>query len=108
MNRRQAVLRLGSLVLLVPASRLITACASSTTSGGTPSPTPTSPDLVAFTSSVVSSHSHVVQIEVASFQNPPPGGIQKDTSSVVDPVNGVDHFHTVALTDAELNSIESG
>ena len=55
-----------------------------------------------FTSSVVGSHTHQFDIEMAVLNQPPAGGLSGDTSS------SDGHVHTVSLSAGELGQIAGG
>jgi hypothetical protein len=92
MKRREFLVRVGSLALSVPATRLLVGCEDAPNEAGGP------PSLT-FTSSIDSGHSHRVALEVAIIQDPPASGTEPTTSEV----NG--HVHTVVLTEADLAAI---
>jgi hypothetical protein len=92
MKRRELLVRVGSLAVWLPASRLLVGCGgsneSSNDTGGPPS--------LRFTSSTDDGHSHQVALEVAIIEDPPASGTQPTTSEA----SG--HVHTVVLTEADL------
>jgi hypothetical protein len=92
MNRRQVLVRLGGVLLAIPASHILMACGSS--DNGTQG--------LQFTSSNELGHTHTVTLQLTDLTNPPAAGVTKDTS--VD----MAHMHQVSLTEAELESIELG
>ena len=96
MNRRQFVLQVGSLVILLPATGWLSCGGGSSTSGGG------NQSALTFTSSTDSGHSHTYQIMMSELSNPSTAGISRETSLV----SG--HTHVVALTQAELQSIQNG
>jgi len=93
-ERRRFMLELGSALLLLPASGVIAACTGSAS-------TTLSNDLT-FTSSVVDSHTHKVQISMADLTSAQGMGESLVTSSTVR------HVHVVELTQAEMNAIDAG
>ena len=92
MNRREAILRVGGILLVIPASRLLMACGSD--SGGSGS--------LHFTSSNDLNHTHTVDLSSADVSTPPTGGRTETTS------NDDAHTHTVTLTEADFQTINSG
>ncbi len=54
-----------------------------------------------FTSQETQGHNHTITITKAEVQNPPAGGISRETSA-----NG--HTHTFTMSAAELNAVNSG
>lgn len=112
MKRRELVIRIGSLLLLLPASRLVSACGGTsgpTTGGGdggTGNGTGGDADAglqdLTFTSSAADGHTHTVTLEATMLNDSPASGAQK-TTSVAD-----GHTHTVSLTEAELDAIAAG
>jgi hypothetical protein len=109
MNRRQLMFQMGSVLLLLPAARLVSACGgespnppgNSGADGGTGADGGSSTPL-SFTSSDDGGHTHTVQLEMSLLTDSPAEGAQKTTSS------NSGHTHTVALTEAELDSIQAG
>ena len=93
MNRREALLRVGGILLVIPASRVLMACGSD--SGG-------SSDSIRFTSSNDLNHTHTVNLAKADISTPPAAGRTQTTS--LDQA----HTHTVTLTEADFASIEAG
>jgi hypothetical protein len=91
MKRREFLVRVGSLALSVPATRLLVGCEDAPNEAG-------GPLSLTFTSSL-GDHSHRVALELAIIEDPPASGTQPTTSEV----NG--HVHTVDLTAAELAAI---
>jgi hypothetical protein len=92
MERRELLIRMGGLLLVLPASRVLLACGSSNGGGQT----------LTFTSSNDLGHTHFVTLQLTELTAPPASGVNKTTS------NALNHTHTVALTEAELTSIEGG
>ncbi len=95
MGRRQFVVQVGSLVILLPATAWLSCGGSSSPGGGDQT-------ALTFTSSTDSGHSHTYQIMTSELSNPPTAGISKETSLV----SG--HTHVVAITQAELQAIQNG
>jgi hypothetical protein len=91
MERRELLVRMGGLLLVLPASRVLLGCGSS--SGG---------QTLTYTTSSELDHTHTVALEVTDLTAPPANGVDKTTSNVLS------HTHTVALSEAELTSIEGG
>ncbi len=91
MNRREVIFRIGGLLLVIPASRVLTACGS----GG-------NSNTLTFTTSFNDSHTHTVSLELSEITTPPAAGVTKITS-----LNS-SHTHTVSLTEADLASIDAG
>jgi len=102
-DRRRFVVKLGSLLLLLPAGRFVAACGSSgsSTTPAPPAPAPSATELT-FTSSLVDGHDHTVQISTSDLAAPPANGETLTTSIVQS------HSHMVELTEADLNAIEAG
>jgi hypothetical protein len=98
MTRREVLIQMGSLLLLVPAGTVFVGCGGSDDGdgdGGTGT-------ALTFTSSVVMAHSHRVSIQMSELTDPPSGGVNRNTT--VD--DG--HLHTVSLAEADLRARESG
>lgn len=91
LERRELLIRMGGLLLVLPATRMLLACGGD--SGG---------QTLTFTSSNDLDHTHTVLLQVTELSAPPAAGVDKTTSNVLS------HTHTVALTEAELASIEAG
>ncbi len=104
MNRRKFVVQLGSVLIVLPAGRVLLGCSgkesyenkndAGTDAGGE--------QALTFTSSVESGHSHTAQLQITEITSPPAGGLVRDTSVT----SG--HLHTVELTQADLSSIDAG
>ncbi len=92
MNRRELIVRMGGLLLVLPASRVLLACG-----GGS-----ATPGSLVFTSSSDFGHTHTVGLQVTELTSPPNGGVTKTTS------NDLSHTHTVALSDSDLAEIQAG
>lgn len=90
-TRREVLFRLGGLLLVLPASRVLLACGGDS---GAPS--------LSFTSSNELGHTHTVLLLLTDLSAPPAAGVVKTTSNVES------HTHTVTLSEADLNSIEGG
>ena len=84
--------RVGSLIVWVPATRLLVGCAEDD-SGGPPS--------LSFVSSTDNAHSHQLTLELAVIESPPAAGAQPATNNVSA------HVHTVVLTEADLLKIRA-
>ena len=95
MNRREVIIRVGGILLAIPASRVLMACGSG--SGGGSSPT-----TLHFNSSSDDNHTHSVDLAKADISTPPVGGRVETTS--LDNA----HTHTVTLTEADFASINAG
>ncbi len=83
----------------------ITACGNGGSSGGTSTPTATTPagqQDITITSSVNAGHIHDITISGADIENPPAGGKTIDTT-----YNG-GHRHTVTLTQQDYQTIKDG
>jgi hypothetical protein len=91
MNRREVIVKMGGLLLVLPAAKILMACGSDSGSG-----------TLTFISSTDLGHSHTVGLQVTEINTPPSGGVTKTTS------NDLNHTHTVSLTSAELDSIATG
>ena len=91
MKRREFLIRVGSLAIWVPATRLLSGCAANEDAGARPALT--------FVSSTVNAHSHRLTLEVAILESPPSSGVQPETTSAAG------HVHTVVLTEADLLAI---
>jgi len=92
MDRREVIVKLGGLLLVLPAARVLVACGGS--DGGTQGLT--------FISSNDLGHTHTVGLQVSDLTAPPAAGVNKATSF------NTNHSHQVALTSAELDSIQAG
>jgi hypothetical protein len=93
MKRRELLVRVGSLAVWLPASRLLVGCSASDETDG--------PSSLTFTSSNVDGHTHQLELEVAIIEAPPASGTQRTTSEV----SG--HVHTVVLTETDLAAIRA-
>jgi hypothetical protein len=93
MDRREVIVKLGGVLLLLPASRVLMACGSD--SGG-------NPQSLTFTSSNDQGHTHSAVLQLTEITTPPSAGVTKTTS------NNFAHTHQVSLTAAELDSIDMG
>ena len=87
------IVKLGGLLLVLPAARVLMACGSD--SGG-------GPQTLTFVSSTDDGHTHSVGLQVTEITSPPSAGLEKTTSNVLA------HTHTVTLTAADLDSINAG
>src|SRR5215510_3071102 len=94
-GRRRFIVQVGSFVILLPASGWLSCGGSSTPGGGDQT-------ALTFTSSTDDGHNHTYQIMMSELANPPTAGINRQTSLA----GG--HTHAVAITQAELQSIQSG
>jgi hypothetical protein len=93
MNRREVILKVGGILLAIPAARVLMACGGS---GGSSATT------LHFTSSNDLNHTHTVDLATADISSPPAGGRVETTS------NDQAHTHTVTLTEADFASIDAG
>lgn len=95
MNRREVIIRVGGILLAIPASRLLMACGGSGAAGS---------DTLQFTSTPgdTDNHTHTVDLAKADIVTPPAGGRTETTS-----LNAA-HTHTVTLTEADFASIDAG
>jgi|GEM_PF-390987 hypothetical protein len=91
MNRREAILRVGGILLVIPAARILMACGSDSGSSS-----------FHFTSSSDLNHTHTVDLASADVSTPPAAGRTETTS------NDDSHTHTVTLTEADFQTISSG
>ena len=94
MNRREVILRVGGILLAIPASRLLMACGGDSGGSGATS--------LHFTSSNDLNHTHTVDLASADISSPPAAGRVETTS------NDQAHTHTVTLTEADFVSINAG
>ncbi|MHB8055753.1 MAG: hypothetical protein ACYDH3_10960 [Candidatus Aminicenantales bacterium] len=62
---------------------------------------PTNPDSKVFTSASTQGHTHTITIQKSEIDNPPAGGISRETSA-----NG--HTHTFTMSQAELTDVKNG
>jgi hypothetical protein len=92
MERREFLIRVGSLAIWVPAAAVLSRCGGNQQSG---------PPTLNFTSTTVNGHSHSLGLEVAILESPPPSGVQPVTSQVES------HVHTVTLTMEDLQAIQA-
>ena len=90
MERREFLIRVGSLAIWVPATAVLSRCSGNQESG---------PPTLTFVSSSVNAHTHSLTLEVAIVESPPPSGEEPTTSNVQG------HVHTVALTEQDLRDI---
>jgi hypothetical protein len=109
MERRQFLLHVGGIVLILPTAGYLVACGDSTPPTGqttTQTPPETTPTVTTgnqqftFTSSLVSGHTHTFTLSQSELTTPPAGGLQRDTALVQA------HVHTVMLTEADLLAID--
>jgi hypothetical protein len=91
MNRREAILRVGGILLVIPAARVLMACGGDSGSSS-----------LHFTSSNDLNHTHTVDLASADVSTPPAAGRTETTS------NDDSHTHTVTLTEADFQTISSG
>jgi len=91
MNRREAILRVGGILLVIPAARLLMACGGDSGSSS-----------LHFTSSNDLNHTHTVDLSSADVSSPPAAG-KTETTSFDD-----SHTHTVTLTETDFQTISSG
>jgi hypothetical protein len=96
MNRREVIFRIGGILLVVPASRVLMACGSS--SGGNANTI----QLTSSTGDVAAPHTHTVSLQLSDINNPPAAGATETTSF------NSEHTHTVTLTEADFVSINAG
>ncbi len=94
LNRREVLLRVGGLLLVIPASRVLMACGSDSGAG--------SANSFHFTSSFDDNHTHTVDLAKADVSSPPAGGRTETTSF------DMSHNHTVVLTEADFQAIDAG
>lgn len=99
MERRDVLVRIGSLLVALPAARLLSACGGSDGGGGGGMQNPTQ---LTFVSSNDLGHSHATSLQVTELTTPPTGGVTKTTTNVQA------HTHQVTLSEAELASIHGG
>jgi hypothetical protein len=100
MERRAFLTQLGTIILILPAARLISGCGTSSPTPSNPPSGPTStppPGQLTFTSSVVLDHTHTFGIMVTAISSPPAAG--RTTSG---------HSHVVTLSQMDLQTIEGG
>jgi hypothetical protein len=105
MDRRRFVVQLGTVLLVLPASRVLIGCGGGGGDGnGADAGTDagTNQQAYTFTSSVDAGHTHTFQLQATELSTPPAGGIERDTST------DSGHIHMVELTEADLNSIDDG
>jgi hypothetical protein len=104
MERRVFLTKLGAVIVLLPAARLLSGCGSSTpgvpANGGIG--VTSTPTLLTFTSSVVLGHTHTFPILISALTSPPNDGFTGNTSTT----NA--HTHVVTLSESDLSTIESG
>lgn len=108
MNRRELVIRVGALLLVLPAAKVLSACGGDDggnggggNGGGGGTDAGTSGSLN-FTSSSDQGHTHTVSLTLASITDSPATGVDRDTS--ID----AGHLHSVSLSEADLDSINAG
>src|SRR5215813_7405673 len=94
MNRREVIFRIGGLLLILPASRVLLACGGD--GGGT------DPNQLRFISSSDLGHTHFFFLEKNEITSPPTAGIDRLTT------NDLGHTHSVTLTEADLDNINAG
>lgn len=94
MNRREVIVKLGGVLLALPAARVLMACGDS--GGGM------NPQSLTFTSSNDLGHTHTVGLQLTEIDAPPSVGVDRMTSS------DLSHTHQVSLSAADLDSIAQG
>lgn len=97
---RRELLSRSTALLLVPVVGAISGCASS--SGGSSGGPAGSCDGVFETSTVTDNHTHTLCVPTTDLTSPPAAGMTYTTSIALN------HSHTVMLTQAQLETIESG
>ena len=100
-DRRQFLKIAGSVIALIPIGGSLPGCGGE--SGGTSEDGPVRMwEVIRYTSSVNSGHSHTYDLAVAAIETPPGEGVAGTTSS------SGGHVHAVTVTQAQLASIEAG
>ncbi len=92
MQRREFLVRIGELIVILPAVKVLAACGSAA---------PKVPSL-SYTSTNVEGHTHSAAIADSLLSAPPASPTELDTSNVFN------HIHTVTLTQQNLQDIENG
>ena len=81
MDRRELLVRMGGLLLILPASKVLLACGGSSGGGQT----------FTYTTSSELDHTHTVALQPTDLSAPPANGVDKTTSNVLS------HTHTVTF-----------
>jgi hypothetical protein len=113
MERREFLLRVGGVILVLPAAGYIVGCGDTTTPTGTTDTTGTTGTnqpggttvqtgntQFTFTSSLVDGHTHTFQLSQSELTTPPSSGITRDTTIAES------HLHTVVLSASDLMAID--
>jgi hypothetical protein len=101
--KRRDFIRLGSLLILLPSTtRILAGCGGGDSDNTGGDEEGVGVQTFTFTSSLEGGHTHTLALTASELANPPPGGLNRETS--VD----FEHLHTVELTEAELASISAG
>ena len=103
MKRRDFVIRVGSVLLVIPAAGVLASCGDDDNNQNpnpNPNPNPTFTGL-RFTSSVRDGHNHTIDITFDMLMNAPAMGATLTSSNVAN------HVHQVFLTMADLQSINA-
>jgi hypothetical protein len=99
LTRREMLSQSTVLLLLVPVAGAAAGCGSSSSGSSGPSG---SCDGIEDTSTVTNNHTHTLCTLTSDLTNPPTAGVTYTTST------NAGHNHTVMLSQAQLQSIESG
>ncbi len=125
LQRRVVLVRLGALLLTLPASRVLFGCSSGDDGGrdaGTGAPDAgqadggsdagsgdagngdagTGPQSFTFTSTNVNGHTHTLIVQAEELNDTPASGVSRDTSEALG------HTHNVELSELELDEIAAG
>jgi hypothetical protein len=97
LTRRQLLTRGTTMLLMIP---IINACSSNNASSGADAGATCSG--IDSTSTVTDDHSHQICVATSDLTSPPTAGVTYTSTNVGN------HTHTVALTQAQLQMIESG
>jgi hypothetical protein len=101
LTRREILSQSTTLLLMVPLAPLA-GCSSSSSGSTADSGAPAPCDGIEDTSTVTNNHTHTLCTLTSDLENPPAAGVDYTTSF------NAGHSHTVTLTQAQLQSIESG
>ncbi len=105
MERREVLLRLGTVVVSIPFAGWLIGCGiddPDVATEVTPTPDGGSATRLVFTSSVAEGHAHEVSFDTALVSQPPSSGLESDTTLVQG------HTHHIVLTEQDLRAMQGG
>ncbi len=101
MNRREFVVRAGSVVLVLPGVGWL-GCVTARAGKDPLCANDACADMLVFTSTESYGHRHTVQFSPTTFRAPPPGGVEKRTSF------DQGHLHVVRVSEELLAAVGRG